>query len=47
MTDIMKHDILIHGDKMISKIILEDVLNEMIDNICYAKLKSNTLIKKK
>ena len=26
------------GDKMISKIILEDVLDEMIDNICYVKL---------
>ncbi len=26
--------------KMISKIILEDVLDEMIENVCYAKLKS-------
>ena len=25
---------------MISKIILEDVLNEMIENVCYAKLKT-------
>ena len=31
---------------MISKIILEDVLDEMIDNICYAKLKANIIIKK-
>ena len=32
---------------MISKIILEDVLDEMIDNICYAELKVNTIMKKK
>ena len=28
------------GDEMVSKIILEDVLDEMIENVCYAKLKT-------
>ena len=32
---------------MISKIILEDVIDEMIDNICYAELKTMVNIKKK
>ena len=41
MTKNIYHVIFLLGDEMISKIILEDVLDEMIDNICYAKLRIN------
>ena len=46
MTKEKMYDSLNLGDKMISKIILEDVLDEMIENVCYAKLKVNIIIKK-
>ena len=47
MTDKTRCDIFYVGDKMISRIILEDVLDEMIENICYIRLKTSIHLKEK
>jgi len=46
MTLLYFYGSLLFGDKMISQIILEDVLEEMVDNICYARLKAVVSVKK-
>ena len=40
MTKNFYHVIFLLGDIMISRMILEDVIDEMIEDVCYVKLKA-------